>query len=97
MVYKLQVLDIYQTLEISPPARFALTRLPPPLLRHPLTEGLFNLVASTSERNYPQVYVRGRALGDALSADADCSVFGSSMVKAFLCENRHAKFQYCFL
>lgn len=82
----------YLILDDIPPARFALTRLPPPLIRHPLTEGLFNLVASTSERNYPQVYIRGRALADALSADADCSVFGQSMVKTFISSFRNRAF-----
>ena len=71
---------------ISPPARFALTRLPSPLLHHPLTEGLFNLLASTSERNYPQVYLRAKALWDALGTDDDLSVFGPSMVKSFISE-----------
>jgi COP9 signalosome complex subunit 8 len=71
---------------ISPPARFALTRLPSPLLHHPLTEGLFNLLASTSERKYPQVYIRAKALLNELSADADMSVFGPSMVKSFIGE-----------
>ena len=74
-------------LAISPPGRFALTRLPSPLLHHPIIEGLFNLLASTSERNYPQVYIRAKALAEALSADADLCVFGPSMVKSFVGEN----------
>jgi len=47
-------------------------------------EGLFNLLASTSERNYSQVYVRAKALAETLNADADLSVFGPSMVKSFV-------------
>jgi len=82
----------YLILDDVPPARFALTRLPPPLLHHPLTEGLFNLLASTSERNYPQVYIRGKALLDALNADADLSIFGPSMVKSFLASFRSRTF-----
>jgi len=75
---------------------FALTRLPSPLLHHPPTEGLFNLLASASERNYSQVYVRARALAEILDADADLNVFGPSMVKSFVGENGvfHAKFQF---
>ncbi|KAF9792827.1 COP9 signalosome [Thelephora terrestris] len=82
----------YLILDDIPPARFALTRLPPPLLHHPLTEKLFNLLASTSERNYPQVYVRAIALSDALSEDADLSIFGPSMVKSFTSSFRHRTF-----
>ena len=79
---------------IRPPARFALTRLPSPLLHHPPTEGLFNLLASTSERNYSQVYVRAKALAETLNADPDLNVFGPSMVKTFVGENGvfHARF-----
>jgi len=74
----------YLILDDVPPARFALTRLPSPLLHHPLTEGLFNLLASASERNYPQVYARARALAETLSEDADLSPIGPSMVKSFI-------------
>ena len=70
-----------------PPGRFALTRLPSPLLRHSVTEGLFNLLASTYERNYHQVYARARALVETLSADADLGIFGPSMIKSFISEN----------
>ena len=69
---------------IRPPGRFALTRLPSPLLHHPAAEGLLNLLASTSERNYPQVYARAEALAETLSADADLGIFGPSMVKSFI-------------
>ena len=78
-----------------PPGRFALTRLPSPLQNHPITEGLFNLLASTSERNYSQVYVRATALVETLSVDADLSIFAPSMVKSFTGENdlSHVKFR----
>lgn len=74
----------YLIMDDIPPARFALTRLPPPLLRNPLTEALFNLLASTSERNYPQVYVRAKALSEALNADEDLNIFGASVVRTFI-------------
>jgi len=82
----------YLIMDDIPPGRFALIRLPSPLLHHPVTEGLFNLLASTSERNYSQVYVRARALVETLTADADLSIFGPSMVKSFISSFRRRAF-----
>ncbi|KAF9652910.1 hypothetical protein BDM02DRAFT_3183252 [Thelephora ganbajun] len=82
----------YLILDDIPPARFALARLPSPLLHHPLTEGLFNLLASTYERKYSQVYLRARALAEALSVDVDLSIFGPSMVKSFVASFRTRAF-----
>jgi len=82
----------YLILDDVPPGRFALTRLPSPLLHHPAAEGLLNLLASTSERNYPQVYARAEALAETLSADADLGIFGPSMVKSFIASFRSRAF-----
>lgn len=45
-----------------PPARFALTRLPSALTSNALATHAFSLVASTSERNYHNVYARAQVL-----------------------------------
>jgi len=82
----------YLILDDIPPARFALARLPPPLAHCPLTQALFSLVASTSERNYSRVYVRARALVDILSADPDLSIFGPSMATSFVVSFRTRTF-----
>jgi len=64
-----------------------------------VVEGLFNLLASTSERKYAQVYDRAKALAETLSADPDLSIFGTSMVKSFTSENGviHVEFRYHLL
>ena len=64
-----------------------------------MVEGLFNLLASTSERKYAQVYDRAKTLSETLSADADLSIFGPSMVKTFTGENGtiHVEFRYHLL
>lgn len=45
-----------------PPARYALTRLPDKLAAHPLSQALFGLLASTSERLYEHIYSRAESL-----------------------------------
>jgi len=49
-------------------------------------------LASTSERNYSQAYVRAKTLVEALNEDADLSIFGSSMVKSFVASFRTRAF-----
>ena len=57
------------------------------------------MLASTSERKYALVYNRAKALAEILSADADLSIFGPSMVKSFTGEHGaiHVKFWYRLL
>ncbi|KAH7107622.1 hypothetical protein BKA62DRAFT_683965 [Auriculariales sp. MPI-PUGE-AT-0066] len=58
-----------------PPARFALTRLPPALQSEPLASHTFNLVASTAERKYPNVYARAVVLREFCEAKVDNPAF----------------------
>ncbi|CDO73588.1 hypothetical protein BN946_scf185014.g58 [Trametes cinnabarina] len=52
----------YLILDELPPARQVLTRLPDGLLSFPLSQGLFQLLASTSERKYSDIYRRAEEL-----------------------------------
>ena len=68
---------ILSTLFVSPPcsigsacstlARYALIRLPHALLSLPISQALFNLLASVSERKYTQIYPRAEALRNMVS------------------------------
>jgi len=46
----------------SPPARYALTRLPDNLASHPLSKTLLGLLACTWERRHSKVYSRSESL-----------------------------------
>ncbi|KAI0362458.1 hypothetical protein OH77DRAFT_1416719 [Trametes cingulata] len=52
----------YMILNELPQARHALTRLPPNLTSFDISRGLFQLLASTTERKYPDVYSRAAEL-----------------------------------
>lgn len=46
----------------SPPAQYALVRLPDSLQASPLTQALLNLVNATSERHYNKIYAHAETL-----------------------------------
>ncbi|KXN92185.1 COP9 signalosome complex subunit 8 [Leucoagaricus sp. SymC.cos] len=52
----------YLIVDNIPPAQYALSRLPDPLLAMPLTKALLELVSATAERRYSQIYARAEAL-----------------------------------
>ena len=75
----------------SPPARFALIRLPHDLASRILPQVLFNLLASTTDRKYANVYHRANELLDVLmldptasGVDVELSVVLRSMLDKFL-------------
>jgi COP9 signalosome complex subunit 8 len=72
-----------------PPARFALTRLPPTVVSQPLSQHLFGLFASTSDRKYTNVYSRAAAIlsmctPGSTTLDAELAVVVGHMIQAFL-------------
>lgn len=83
-----------------PPARFALTRLPEPCTATPLAKHAFDLVASTSQRTYPNVYARAQVLREFVAAgcgfgpaDQDFTQIVSLLLDHFLDGFRKRAFQ----
>ncbi|KAF5358456.1 hypothetical protein D9756_001449 [Leucocoprinus leucothites] len=52
----------YLIMDNTPPAQYALARLPDPLQTLPLTRALLDLVNATSERQYSKIYARAESL-----------------------------------
>ncbi|KAA1469378.1 hypothetical protein DENSPDRAFT_928083 [Dentipellis sp. KUC8613] len=71
-----------------PPARFALTRLPNSIAVLPLSQALFGVLASTSERKYENVYTRAERLYEMTQAsdfpDADLASVISGLTTNFV-------------
>lgn len=74
----------------SPPARYALTRLPDNLASLPLSQALLDLVASASERKHVKVYTRAESLFNLVSEpdffDAKLASVIAEMVTTFVGE-----------
>lgn len=77
----------------STPARHALSRLPSALLALPISQSLFSLLASVSERKYTQVYPRAQALREMVSPpsvpNADLGQTLIGLIDAFVGEYPH--------
>ncbi|KAF8517584.1 hypothetical protein BU17DRAFT_91752 [Hysterangium stoloniferum] len=58
----------YLILDDIAPARYALTRLPNVLIKHPLSQALLNLLAATWDRKHSLVIQRAQELTDLVSA-----------------------------
>ncbi|KAI0636661.1 hypothetical protein C8Q77DRAFT_1093947 [Trametes polyzona] len=78
----------YMILDELPAARHALTRLPDSLAAVPLSQGLFQVLASTHERKYPDVYRRAAELHQFVSQpvlpNADFGQVLAGMVTSFV-------------
>ncbi|KAF9519999.1 hypothetical protein BS47DRAFT_918663 [Hydnum rufescens UP504] len=81
----------YLILDDLPPARFALIRLPHDLASQILPQALFNLLASTTDRKYTNVYRHTNELLDVLTqdpmvsgVDVELGIVLRSMLEKFL-------------
>ncbi|KAI1794656.1 hypothetical protein LXA43DRAFT_995991 [Ganoderma leucocontextum] len=78
----------YMIVDELTPARYALTRLPNALAALPISQGLFSLLASVSERKYTQIYPRAQALREMVSApdfpNAELGQLLVGMIDAFV-------------
>ncbi|KAI9065343.1 hypothetical protein FKP32DRAFT_1590526 [Trametes sanguinea] len=86
----------YMILDQLPPARHALTRLPEPLASFPLSQGLFQLLASTTERKYSDIYRRADELHQFVLqpafGNAELSQILAGMIMSFITAFRKKTF-----
>lgn len=75
-------------------ARHVLTRLPDSLAAYPLSQGLFQLLASTHERKYQDVYRRAEDLHQYVSqpafSEAELGQIMAGMATSFIGQYRDA-------